>query len=263
MSLINCPNCQKEISNLAKSCPHCGHPIKKSNTVVKKIIIPLILFIVGVLCVAFAVWFFVFKQDEQPIIEQPIIEQPRKFELSSDMPFSDPYGLSCNNNILGKDIHEVLATYSGYTTDDYSIDSNENAALYEFYDTISTFSTFSEDTRLSLLTENDIVTAIIYKGRYDDYFVKLSDRALYKGKINDYINNFKNEVINKLDVDPVYLFKDENGTEYKITYDEWKNLSSKGVKSICFFADDIGAFIDFNNFYDEKKETFTIMHLLD
>jgi len=29
MSLTNCPACQKQISNSAETCPHCGHPIKK------------------------------------------------------------------------------------------------------------------------------------------------------------------------------------------------------------------------------------------
>ena len=29
MSLIECPECGKEVSSEAESCPHCGHPIKK------------------------------------------------------------------------------------------------------------------------------------------------------------------------------------------------------------------------------------------
>lgn len=31
MSLIQCPECGKEISNEAKACPNCGHPIKSKN----------------------------------------------------------------------------------------------------------------------------------------------------------------------------------------------------------------------------------------
>lgn len=31
MSLINCPECNKEISNKARSCPYCGCPINKNN----------------------------------------------------------------------------------------------------------------------------------------------------------------------------------------------------------------------------------------
>ncbi len=31
MSLITCPECKKEISDEANSCPNCGFPIKKST----------------------------------------------------------------------------------------------------------------------------------------------------------------------------------------------------------------------------------------
>ena len=31
MSLINCPECNKEISDKAKSCPHCGYEISTNN----------------------------------------------------------------------------------------------------------------------------------------------------------------------------------------------------------------------------------------
>ena len=29
MALITCPECEKEISDKAKKCPNCGHPIKQ------------------------------------------------------------------------------------------------------------------------------------------------------------------------------------------------------------------------------------------
>lgn len=32
MALINCPECNKEISDTTKSCPHCGYSIKKEIT---------------------------------------------------------------------------------------------------------------------------------------------------------------------------------------------------------------------------------------
>ncbi len=31
MALINCKECGKEISDMAKMCPHCGYPIKKKG----------------------------------------------------------------------------------------------------------------------------------------------------------------------------------------------------------------------------------------
>ena len=32
MALINCPECNKEISDTTKSCPHCGYSIKEEIT---------------------------------------------------------------------------------------------------------------------------------------------------------------------------------------------------------------------------------------
>ena len=32
MALINCPECQKEISDKVKACPNCGYPFSESNT---------------------------------------------------------------------------------------------------------------------------------------------------------------------------------------------------------------------------------------
>jgi len=29
--LIDCPECKRQVSNQAKSCPHCGHPLKASG----------------------------------------------------------------------------------------------------------------------------------------------------------------------------------------------------------------------------------------
>jgi len=39
MALIKCSECGKEISNSAKSCPHCGFVYKKDNSTLKTIII--------------------------------------------------------------------------------------------------------------------------------------------------------------------------------------------------------------------------------
>lgn len=36
MAIINCPECGKEISDKAKSCPHCGYPIESKETVIEE-----------------------------------------------------------------------------------------------------------------------------------------------------------------------------------------------------------------------------------
>lgn len=32
MTLIKCPECGKDVSTAAESCPHCGFPIKKESS---------------------------------------------------------------------------------------------------------------------------------------------------------------------------------------------------------------------------------------
>lgn len=36
MSLFSCPECQNMISDSAKTCPHCGFPLKKKSLIVKQ-----------------------------------------------------------------------------------------------------------------------------------------------------------------------------------------------------------------------------------
>lgn len=33
MALVNCPECQKEISNTLEKCPHCGYKLKTSSAI--------------------------------------------------------------------------------------------------------------------------------------------------------------------------------------------------------------------------------------
>jgi len=46
MSLINCPECQKEISNSAVSCPNCGHRFKAMSNEAKKILITIAIVVI-------------------------------------------------------------------------------------------------------------------------------------------------------------------------------------------------------------------------
>lgn len=51
MALIKCPECGKEISNNAKTCPNCGHRLKPSAA------IPILLTIAGILSILLAAFF--------------------------------------------------------------------------------------------------------------------------------------------------------------------------------------------------------------
>lgn len=48
MALINCPECNREISDSVKKCPHCGYKLKKNNGKGEKIIVLLLILLVVV-----------------------------------------------------------------------------------------------------------------------------------------------------------------------------------------------------------------------
>ena len=50
MALINCPECNKEISDAVKNCPHCGYPLRKKNGI--KLSLKTVGIITGVLLMA-------------------------------------------------------------------------------------------------------------------------------------------------------------------------------------------------------------------
>ena len=243
---------QEEIKTEQLNVTH----IKKKKTSAVKIIISLLLVIVVVLGIALAVYYFVLPQFQETI------EEPKKFELSSNMPYSDPYGLTNINNIMGKDIRDVLSTYNGYTTDDYSIIPKENTAAYVFHDIVPMPKSFGsnilEDVKLFIFTKNNIILGIEYQGRYED------NDVVERSRFGMYIDDIKDEIVDVRDVDPLYVFVDETGVDREITKDEWNKIEygvKKGTKSIYFFSD-IGAYIEIQNLYEERKETFVIGHLL-
>ena len=56
---------------------------------------------------------------------------------------------------------------------------------------------------------------------------------------------------------------DENGVDYEMTKDNWSNTPNDKGKNLIYFFSDIGAYIEVQNFYEEKKEIFVIGHLLN
>ncbi|MGN6713022.1 zinc-ribbon domain-containing protein [Anaerocolumna jejuensis] len=73
MALINCPECNKEISDKAVSCPHCGYIVEKQPKVkikktgkIKKLVVFIFLFFIIV--IGFISIFFVFNLNSRPDI---------------------------------------------------------------------------------------------------------------------------------------------------------------------------------------------------
>lgn len=65
MALIKCPECQKEISDSAVSCPNCGHRLKAMSDQTKKIIIAFVIVVI----ISFG-FYGIYKYNENYIQEQ-------------------------------------------------------------------------------------------------------------------------------------------------------------------------------------------------
>jgi hypothetical protein len=82
MALINCPECQKEISDKVVNCPHCGYPFeretntnlnnngKKNNAAkkpskVKKVVIGSIVTIVSIIVIITVIGIIIYSQNEK------------------------------------------------------------------------------------------------------------------------------------------------------------------------------------------------------
>ena len=63
MALIKCPECQKDISDTAVSCPNCGHRLKTMFNQTRNIIITII--VVIVVSISFAVIYNVSQNSAQ------------------------------------------------------------------------------------------------------------------------------------------------------------------------------------------------------
>ncbi|MDF2485685.1 MAG: hypothetical protein K0R46_1853 [Herbinix sp.] len=63
MSIIKCHECNGDVSDSAKTCPHCGVKIKETNTI--KVIIISILFVLLVSLIVFLVYKSVYGKPEE------------------------------------------------------------------------------------------------------------------------------------------------------------------------------------------------------
>lgn len=113
MSLINCPECGKEISDQVKNCPNCGYPLKKKKNIslpkikIRYIVIPIILVIAVV--VGTVVWKNVFNTPLNRAISAYKNDQFDSYKaVKSDMNENDRLEFG---KYLGRQLDEILNDY--------------------------------------------------------------------------------------------------------------------------------------------------------
>ncbi len=61
MALIQCPECQNDVSDSAKVCPHCGYKIKRANPKKTRIIVGTVILSFFILSVLFVKFYYIPK----------------------------------------------------------------------------------------------------------------------------------------------------------------------------------------------------------
>jgi hypothetical protein len=208
----------------------------------KKVILFLSIFSFIFITVAVSIYLCSFNEQEQE--KYPLFE--RSFILQN----ADPYGLSNENNIIGKEISEVLFGY--IEGEDYTVASSENLTTYEFPISENYFCLGSNPKLLIYVPNDDsIIDSIGYSFRYSS--IKEERTSLYF---------FKNEITNYYDVDPIYSYLNgqenittDNDTFYSLSHDE----DFKTIYSISWKNSTESAVFILTELYDEKRERGIIL----
>lgn len=133
MALISCPECKCEVSDVAVSCPKCGYPINPVKHKYKKTwILIIVIIILFFSLLVFGSMLYVYYR---PNVTTDSSEKTDFdiFKYTSDNEY-EPFALTTDNNILGKDISTVLENY--FNGKEYEYNCNEYFCSYTFTESI-------------------------------------------------------------------------------------------------------------------------------
>lgn len=160
MALINCPECQKEISDKVKACPHCGYPfdakpqqVEITSVKLNKNISPekkkkrRIISIVAILCIISLIITGVLLNNARIAKEASLAEEAR---IAADneyekMFYVASYKMLMNAGVMETMINTVKTTWSNAIEDSGKDFNTEIANLYKkesFVKSLSTLDTF-------------------------------------------------------------------------------------------------------------------------
>lgn len=273
MAIIKCPECKRKVSDKASVCLKCGFSVKDYKLTqgqideqnkklkerkrrVKKIIITTVAIITSlcIICCVIAIGMehhYYYQQEQQ---EQEYERIYPLFSKYSDILSADPYGLSNENNVIGKQISTVLGEC--VENEDYTINTEQDYISYTFPLLPLDDYPIGHDVELVLYTTNSVIFKV-------EYAFRLPQSRTNSTRLNNI--KMRNSLTDYYDVDPIYAgynFKDD---EYVImTKDEYDSLHFSNYHDVTFITweSEKGiAMLSFTNMFDEKDEygaiTFT------
>ena len=267
---MRCPKCDFNASNQAKFCNKCGYKLDAGNekdiiakrgcssthknNIFKLLVITNIVFFVLICClIGYIVLNNPKLEDDSPseeVYKSDESEIKSKYNLfkNSSLNKADPYGLSNEYNILGKDINEILVGYK--EGKDYEITQNEYFNSYKFTRIIKGYASDLYDANLSIYTSaNDDTISII------EYHYKASS-ALW----NIHLSDVKRSLTKYYDVDPAYDYLNGYDT-VEISKDEFEKLLDADVISIYHItweSDKGRAIFTIENLHEEADDDWYV-----
>ncbi|SEM59343.1 zinc-ribbon domain-containing protein [Butyrivibrio sp. ob235] len=162
MAMIECPECKRPISDQAKSCPHCGYPLRKQNnsisqrdddgfTTWQKILL-VCLVIVGVLGIIYIINYF---------------KKPTTTSSLYDETYLNPY--SGNNSYSNNNSYSRNYSYKSSADDfDYEYYTNRNRDLVKTVTKVYSNSSYTICEGTLKNNGTDKYTFIRVKGAFKD-----------------------------------------------------------------------------------------------
>ena len=187
MSLINCPECRKEISSKAAICPNCGYNLKSKRKKRYFIICGIIIFIVALLIVGIIIT--VVKRENREKLKSELLGQAEKYYEEMDLDSV----LECYDKLeeLNYDTKKLRSTV------EYDVQNYEAGLAYREALDIA-------DEKLNIdtierLSDNELFDILSELSNATDAFNGLCAKGINEdAKVGQYIYNVKNNPMFKV-----------------------------------------------------------------
>lgn len=212
MALVKCPECQNDISDTVKKCPHCGFKMKKVSKVKKTVLIsiPIMLFLTGVIvlsffCIKTKTSFTISRIDDILIRDNIIAPCINGRTFTSKDSFDDVAKFLNKNNIKWKEEQTYIRKARKIEVDDSLTHLNTsiwNNCSFIFDDEteklveikVGTIS-YSTNEKIALNVLNTKLSSLpITYLNYDDRSIKMGGQKLWDDFEFNWIDNKKNKI---------------------------------------------------------------------
>ena len=275
MSIIKCPECKRKVSDKASICPKCGFSVKdykptqeqideqnkkskeRKRRLKKHLIITVaIITSLCIICCAVYIGMELLYSYQQEQEEKEYESKYPLFSRHSSILSADPYGLTNEYNIVGKQISTVLGKC--VENEDYTIGTEEGYTTYTFPLPYPNNYPIGHDVELVLYTSNGAIFKV-------EYTFRLPQSRTNSMRVNH--TRMRNSLTDYYDVDPLYAGYNYIDNEYVImTKDEFNSLPFSDFFDVTFITweSEKGiAMLSFTNMFDEKDEYGAITFIND